>query len=88
MNDHPTSIINGGWWQTSAGLCLSVWSWLVGAANGLTIILTVLTIALTALKLWDAVRAWKATSGTVRERITQITKPADFDARPHDDGKP
>jgi hypothetical protein len=53
--------INGGWVAVLAGAGMSGWNWLTSGANGMTIILTLLSIALAAIKLADAVRSWRAT---------------------------
>lgn len=72
-------IIHGGWWQSAAGTLLSVWSWLAGDMAGLPLILTVLTIALTAVKLVDAINRIRATKGLPpRERWRAITRPGDL----------
>lgn len=59
MSHDHTNLVEGGWWQSAAGAVVSAWSWMVGDANGLTIILTLLTIALTLVKLVEAVRRWR-----------------------------
>lgn len=77
MNHHD--IVQGGWWQSVAGTLLSVWSWLAGDMAGLPLILTVLTIALTAVKLADAINRIRATKGLpARERWRAITRPGDL----------
>lgn len=59
MQTHDT--IQGGWPVTLGAAAMSGWNWLTAGANGMTIILTLLSIALALIKLADAVRAWRAT---------------------------
>lgn len=78
-----TDTINGGWMAVLAGAAMSSWNWLTSGANGMTIILTLLSIALAAVKLADAVRSWRATdhaaSMRVRLKSTFGTQPMPFD---------
>lgn len=81
---HPQhDAINGGWWQTIAGWAVSGWGWATADMPGLTIILTVCTIALTMVKLLDAVRRFRAEGrGTpigLRVKKAFGTRPAPLD---------
>lgn len=78
MTPH-TDLVHGGWWQSGTGIVMSAWAWLAGDANGLTIILTLLTIVLTTIKVIDAVRRWRRTSGaTLIEHMQEATRPGDL----------
>jgi hypothetical protein len=81
MQVHDT--IQGGWVITLGAAAMSGWNWLTAGANGMTIILTMMSIALAAIKLADAVRAWRATDRRspmgYRLRSTFGTRPAPFD---------
>ena len=75
-----TDTINGGWVAVLAGATMSGWNWLTSGANGMTIILTLMSIALAAIKLADAVRTWRPTDRDApmgdRLRSTFGTRPA------------
>lgn len=75
-----TDTIQGGWAVTLGGALMSGWGWLTAGANGMTIILTCLSIALAVIKLADALRAWRATdhAAPVGERLRSTfgTRPA------------
>lgn len=81
MQVHDT--IQGGWAVTLGAAAMSGWNWLTAGANGMTIILTALSIALAVIKLADAVRAWRATdrAAPVGERLRSTfgTRPAPLD---------
>lgn len=78
-----TDTINGGWGAVLAGATMSGWNWLTSGANGMTIILTALSIALAAIKLADAVRSWRATdhAAPVKDRLLSTfgTRPTPLD---------
>lgn len=78
-----TDTINGGWGAVLAGATMSSWNWLTSGANGMTIILTGLSIALAAIKLADAVRSWRATDrdAPIRDRLKSTfgTQPMPLD---------
>jgi hypothetical protein len=78
-----TDTINGGWGAVLAGATMSGWNWLTTGANGMTIILTLLSIALAVIKLADAVRTWRATDPRAhladRIKSTFGTRPAPLD---------
>lgn len=78
-----TDTIHGGWGAVLAGSAMSGWNWLTSGANGMTIILTALSIALAVIKLADAVRSWRATdqSAPVSDRLRSTfgTRPAPLD---------
>jgi hypothetical protein len=80
---HPQhDAINGGWWQTLAGWAVSCWGWATADMPGLTIILTVSTIALTVVKLLDAVRTLRADRGLplgARVKKAFSTRPASLE---------
>lgn len=81
MQTHDT--IQGGWAVTLGSAVMSGWGWLTAGANGMTIILSLLSIALAVIKLADAVRAWRATdrAAPVGERLRSTfgTRPASLD---------
>lgn len=57
MNMTPhQDIVHGGGAITLAGWIASAYAWLTGGASPLVVIATVLTIALTALKLYDTIQ--------------------------------
>ena len=82
-NMQTADTINGGWAAVLAGAGMSAWNWLTSGANGMTIILTLLSIALAAIKLADAVRSWRTTdhNASVRARLKSTfgTQPVPFD---------
>ncbi len=75
MTPH-NDLVQGGWWQSMAGLLLTSWSWLVGEMSGLTVLLSIATLILTAIKIADALRRWGATAGRpISERVRAATRP-------------
>lgn len=78
-----TDTINGGWGAVLTGTAMSSWNWLTSGANGMTIILTGLSIALAVIKLADAVRSWRATDhgAPIKDRLKSTfgTQPAPLD---------
>lgn len=55
MTPHQ-NIVDGGGAITALGWAVSAWAWVTGGMAPLTVVATVMTIALTALKLWDAIQ--------------------------------
>jgi hypothetical protein len=55
MNAHQ-DIVHGGTGAALFGWAVSAWVWLTGGASPLAVLATLLTIALTVLKLWDAIQ--------------------------------
>ncbi len=55
MNAHQ-DIVEGGTGTAVFGWAASAWVWLTGGASPLAVLATLLTIALTALKLYDAIQ--------------------------------
>ncbi|HEY8877784.1 MAG TPA: hypothetical protein VIN03_09495 [Roseateles sp.] len=55
MSAHQ-DLVQGGGAVTAFGWCVSAWTWVTGGASPLAVLATVLTIALTALKLYDAIQ--------------------------------
>lgn len=55
MTPHQ-DVVHGGGGVAAAGWALSAWAWLTGGMSPLAVIATLLTIALTAVKLWDAIQ--------------------------------
>ncbi len=49
-------IVHGGAGATTLGWAVSLWAWFTGGMSPLAILATLLTIALTGIKLYDAVQ--------------------------------
>lgn len=74
MTNHQ-DIVHGGWWQTVAGWVVSAFGWFGSGMNGATLLLTVLTIVLSAIKIADAVRRWRSVDGGLKDRWKAVTRP-------------
>lgn len=55
MNQHQ-DLVQGGSGAAAFGWVVSVWVWFTGGMSPLAVLATLLTIALTALKLYDAIQ--------------------------------
>lgn len=77
--------INGGWREAIAGWLVSGYGWLFADMPGIAALVAIATLILTAIKILDAVRSWRATDhhAPMRDRIksTFSTQPAPLDDR-------
>lgn len=55
MTNHH-DIVHGGGGAVALGWAVSLWAWLTGGMAPLAVLATLMTIALTGLKLWDAIK--------------------------------
>lgn len=53
---HHQDIVQGAGPALVAGWLISLWAWLTGGMAPLAVLLTVVTLALQLLKLWDAIQ--------------------------------
>lgn len=80
--------MHGGWAQALAGWLLAGWQWAAGDVPPLTAALTLASLALTVIKLADAVRRYRASDPErgrwrrVREAVRTRPAPLDPDTQP------
>lgn len=55
MTPHQ-DIVQGGGGVAAFGWLVTAWAWVTGTMPPLAVIATLMTIGLTALKLWDAIK--------------------------------
>lgn len=55
MTPHQ-DVVQGGSGVAAFGWAVSLWAWLTGGMSPLAVLATLMTIALTAVKLWDAIQ--------------------------------
>ncbi len=81
--------VAGSWMATAAGWLVSLWQWFSGDASGMTVLVGIGTLLLTAIKVSQEVQAWRARDEqqqALRKLWDKMsarsrTRPASFDSR-------
>lgn len=63
---------SGSWLTTIAGWGMSAWGWLVADMPGITILLTLATLALTVVNLASAVRKFRRDRTPGKSRLRRV----------------
>ena len=88
MTTHTTDLVHGGWIASVFGWAISSWTWATAGMPPLNAALTLASLALTAIKVADAYRRYKASDPArtrwrrLRDSVRTRPAPLDHDTRP------
>lgn len=84
---HEVHTVGGSWLASLAGWAYSLWHWFAGDASGMSVLIGVATISLTAIKIAQEINAWRSRDEERQalrklwDRMSRRTRPGRLDSR-------